>query len=476
MKTVSILVILAVLYERSEGLSCKTTADWSADGFSLSDKDCPTGTTCARPKREADKYTDAAEGIVWGCGSDCTVESSCLSCEGDGCNVEATFQCRTNAGDDTKSLCPDITGEVLAAETQCKRTLYDGTNFGTTGSWGCGGCADDAEDCADCTGTLCNDVAVGETHSCRKYVKTGDVFSEDAEDPQQVCQESTGQGCKMPTPDNTAGAWDACGKDCVTGGQSEAICHACDGDNCNDQTSVEYCKTGAHNAAANVLVSNFCADEDSKCERPFNDYGTLAAQEYGCGDCDGNAESTTCKVCGPKSDCNTPLEDVNTHECFEYDWTNDKWVAKAKIQCQAGDAAQKCNMPNKDAETPTGNDVSKNGCGPCVADEDQCTGTEPGENVDTNHKCFTWTWKEEKTEWEHSTAAVNCYTLDTETQCSLPKDRSKKEGFVADGTCAKCGTGDAHANCLTAEDGKNSGRRVLFSILALAVPIFYALL
>jgi len=481
MKIVSILVILAVFYKHSEGLTCKTTADWTGT-ITLTDKTDCSGTTCARPKREAASYVSAADGIVWGCGEECTDPDSCLTCTEENCNVEP-IECRTDAGDvNAKSLCPDKT-DPLAGETECKRTLYDGTNFGTDGTWGCGGCAEGAEDCVACPGNLCNNVNEGETHKCHEYRKNSESQLYEKAGTTKDCHETT-PGCKMPAAeydDSQTGEFEECGKVCPA--DTADTCRGCDDAECNDVDSptVFMCKKGPGNTASdgvNALNSIFC---DGTCTRPTVAYGKAVANPaaYGCGDCSGVDNCVSCTT----KNCNIFPDDGPSHKCFRWTWDpTNKWTVGAKEDCQAGVGEHECNMPIKATADQLQEDIDEGlgGCGPCGADKSAtCKTTAPEQNKEGTHKCHTWEWKSAESKWTFSEGTINCYTgiSDDLKKCSLPKDRSKEAGFVAADACSKCGSDEtANANCMTSEPGENSGRRMLFSLLALALPIFYALL
>jgi len=476
MKTFSVLVILSTLsLSHSAQLDCKEVKDWSSTiTFEGTDKKCADGVKCVRPVWDGTAYKTAADGAVWGC-AECTNKKNCVECDTSGCNIIPVFKCKKDAsGADSDKPCSDTvatTDAYSTLATKCYRPkIVDmaGTYASDGAAWGCAACTK-PDNCAECTGDKCN-VAPSATHGCLKYAKTTGKF---AKDSSHACSDDL-DGCRMPTPDNKAATWDPCGP-CAD--SSDKTCQACNsGADCNDiaAASVRYCKAGKAADALSTLVSNFCAT-DSDCTRPFVSYGKAItdASDYGCGDCDAAKKDKTCKNCGTKgNDCNGAWP-TNNVKCFKWTWATDKYtISAAAADCNSNDdTAAKCSRPVFVANEAGFKDMD--GCGPCPADSKDCKDFGAELNKAGSHECFLWDWNDTDKKWTASKHAAQC-DLASDKKCSLPKDRSAKDGFTSSG-CGTCKTAEA-ATCMTTEPGKNWGQRVTISLLAAVLPLLYVML
>jgi len=475
MKIVAVLAFLAACYTHSEALECVTVTDWTdATSITTAKETCTTESTCTRPLYKSDKtYEATGDGAnKWGCGA-CSTTDKCVSCDSDNCNT-VPIECYTSKDlvDTSKVACPDKDDKT--AETHCQRSKIDLDGNYVTDSFKCGEGADTTTT-INCKGTLCQEL-VTTKKQCFDYEKDEDnnnKWTKKAE--KKDCYTEAADGCKMPAPTNTENSWESCGKDC-TGVGDTTLCSGCDGDSCNDQETAFMCYTGLANAADDAAVKayplQFCGSVE-KCQRPFFEYGKIKTDSvgYACGVCDEQG-NPPCVNCAERA-CNT-YPNTETHKCFTWTFTT-KWEAGALKSCHTDSADRKCSMPKGDS--PNAGDLPAGGCGPCAADPSNvCTTTDKEENRESTHECYTWKWETDK--WTYSEDPAKCYNGDSDAKkkCSLPVDRSKNEGGFADSsvTCAACVT-DAK-NCLTSDPKENAGKQVIFSLTALALPIFYMML
>jgi len=450
MKTFSVIVILSTL-SLSHSLDCKQVTDWSTKvTYEAASQTCTGDDKCVRPVWDGAAYKAAADGGKWGCGK-CDPKKSCVECATDNCNVEPVFKCKTDAsGTDSAKACPETvatTDAYSTLATKCYRPKMvdmDGTYATDGATWGCAACAK-PENCAECTSSLCN-VAPTATHKCLTYTKTTTY----AKGPEHACPDDL-TGCKMPTPDNTAAKWDPCGP-CAD--SNDKTCQACNsGDNCNDiaAATVRYCKAGKADAALNSLVSNFC-DANSDCKRPYVSAGEIVtdASDYACGDCDAAKKDKTCKNCATKSnDCNGAWPPKA--KCFKWTWNTDKYTTSgAAEECASDDHTAKCSRPVFVAKEAGFKDLT--GCGPCPAGSKDCKDFGAEQNVAGSHECFLWDWNETDKKWKTSELQAQCDSS-SDKKCSLPINRSTKEGFTSTG-CGSCKAEEAKG-CTTTDPGKN---------------------
>jgi len=107
---------------------------------------------------------------------------------------------------------------------------------------------------------------------------------------------------------------------------------------------------------------------EAKCKGPiFVEKTGVTDVKYGCGACDGSAETdANCKSCD-KENCNTVIAMGDDYECGKWEWSTDKYVeAAAKTTCKSlKDADRKCNKPGESATTDNPYAIQADGCGAC---------------------------------------------------------------------------------------------------------------
>ena len=476
-KLILVLLGFARLFCHTHGLQCYNVTDWSVAVPQITGVDtCDTGvTTCVRPRFQDGAYIQADSrdlaAVIWGCG-ECGTAASCVTpTDQDFSNVPAIYECynREVITDENNVKCDDveITDTVTStvtvrAETSCKRPKIDLDGHFMTGGdaeWGCGKCPDGSGSCVSCDGTRCNGEDF-EGYNCLKYKKSSDgAWNKDDVTTKVTCKsEKFEQYCKMPTPDNKAEEWNSCGQNC-----DDEQCKSCYGDTCNDRDSSKYkwCKVGpADTIQAEVanLPLNFCNDTLG-CQRPHIEYGKVVenAADYKCSnEADCIPGSGKCEFCHQGNACNG--YPVNNHQCYNWAWNTNQYVAGDLQDCNRGDASvARCNMPkdlqNQVAYTP---ETNKNGCGKCSTEQaDNCITTYAGDNrTPTRNQCYTWTWNSNKYEMG---GPVDCNALDQIGDnkdpiiCNMPRDLAIKNSYSAsenDKGCGSCVNGENDTGCM----------------------------
>ena len=213
-----------------------------------------------------------------------------------------------------------------------------------------------------------------------------------------------------------------------------------------------------------------CTSNGNYCNKPRNVYDQTTynpvINRNGCRKCNSSQEGKGCITTPGRSNNATFVE----HQCFSWSWVDDKYKPGPLMECSIWGLWSKfCNMPenpeDKDAYTPG----SSRGCGSC-SKAAGCIRTLSKQNKDKTHKCYGWTRQPQG--WINEQSLINCYLGDTEEtrKCSMPKNRSITEGFNTDG-CGPCPEQQSESiefeNCETTGPEKNSGYRVLMSLMAL---------
>ena len=206
-----------------------------------------------------------------------------------------------------------------------------------------------------------------------------------------------------------------------------------------------------------------CTESDLHCNKPRNLYDQnsydLVVNKNGCGRCDSSQEGKSCIT--------TPKRSNNDHQCFSWSWVNGKYEPGPLMECSIwGVGSTFCNMPENPEDRDTYSlELNLKGCGGCN-EAAGCITTYSKENKDPTHKCYRWTKKQQG--WINEQYLINCYLGDTEDtlRCSMPRNGSIIEGFNSDG-CGPCPEQQEFENCETTRPEKNSGYRVLMSLVAL---------
>ena len=478
-KLILVLLALAGLFCHTHGLHCYNVTDWSVAVPQITGMpECDEGvTTCVRPRFQNGAYIQADDqdpaAVIWGCG-ECGNAASCITpSDQDISNTPAIFMCYNNeviTGENTV-MCDDIeitdpvtSAVTVSAETSCKRPKIDSDgNFMTGGDeeWGCGKCPDGSDSCVSCDGTGCNGKDF-QVYNCLKYKKSSEgTWIKDDATTEVTCKSETIQQryCKMPTPDNKAEDWNSCGQNC-----DDDQCKSCYGDTCNDRDSSKFkwCKDGpADTIQAEVanLPLKFCSDTlGITCQRPRIEYGKLVedAAVYKCYNKD-DCIPGKCEFCHEGNACNG--YPINNHQCFNWSWDTNLYVAGDLQDCNRGDATiARCNMPkdlqNQVAYTP---ETNNNACGKCSTEQaDNCITTYAGDNrTPTRYQCYTWTWNSNKYEMG---GPVDCNALDPigyntkdSIVCNMPRDLAIENSYSAsenDQGCGFCANGKTDPGCM----------------------------
>jgi len=128
--------------------------------------------------------------------------------------------------------------------------------------------------------------------------------------------------------------------------------------------------------ADGAVSSADCLEGTSSCHGPiFNILSGMTEQEYGCGDCAGDAAAAgTCEKC-TAAECNKEKKAVE-FECSPYTYTDSKWTkGETKTKCFKLEGTDgQCNTPASGAtnEGDTKFTPANKGCGACAEGAIKC--------------------------------------------------------------------------------------------------------